>query len=68
MRANILNQEATLAVLTTLIRRFEQTIISTTDNLTNEIVSTGEIETTLITFDANRTYFYRAKTDVQLVS
>ena len=44
MRAGISTQEETLEVLTTVIERLEQTILSATDNLTNAIVSTGEIE------------------------
>ena len=43
MRAGISTQEETLEVLTTVIGRLEQTIVSATDNLTNAIVSTGEI-------------------------
>ena len=45
MRAEISNQEETLEVLLTLVRRFEQQLVSTANNLTQNIVSTGKIET-----------------------
>ena len=45
MRAEISNQEETLEDLLMMVRSFEQQLVSTANNLTHAIVSTGKIET-----------------------
>ena len=64
MRAEILNQEETLEVLSTFVREFEQRFSSSIESLKNYIVNTGKKKTIFITFYI---IFLRAKSAVQLV-
>ena len=66
MRAEILNQEETLEVLSTFVREFEQRFSSSIESLKNYIVNTGKKKNIFICYYLSIIYL-RAKSAVQLV-